>query len=445
MPSNYEDKYNLVYLAMVALGAGVLFPYNAFISAPDYFQNFPIYAAKGVDSSADFKYASIWKNIGTWFVLVYSLPNTVVQLVIALGYGQKMSMYSRMVASICTIIVSMLVVPLLSVIKGTEEVALAVLFLAVAICGMSSAGFQCTVFGLGGIFPSQYTQAVMMGQGWAGLSVCTLRIVTKAAGSASSGSTDSTVYFSLATAWMIVCIVVVVFVRRNAFSRHFVEEFRPEGYVVNEDEGEDEDRAFLKSPGGITNEQENSAAEASPILSSGSKSASPSARQTYSILWRQSLAVFNIFLVTLTVFPGLVTQPKSTLMSQDWFAVVIITLFNVGDTIGRTICRFQAVHISMPLVYILTAVRYGFIVFYIIAVTPAPFRSDYVEIVMMLVMGTTNGWLGSLCMMSGSSDVRLQKNQREMAGNLMSFSLLLGICGGSGAAIILGTFFVKSS
>lgn len=34
------DKYNLVYWAMFLQGTGCLFPWNAFISAPDYFVSF---------------------------------------------------------------------------------------------------------------------------------------------------------------------------------------------------------------------------------------------------------------------------------------------------------------------------------------------------------------------------------------------------------------------
>jgi equilibrative nucleoside transporter 1/2/3 len=33
-----KDKFMLVYIIMAIQGAGTLFPWNAFISAPDYFK-----------------------------------------------------------------------------------------------------------------------------------------------------------------------------------------------------------------------------------------------------------------------------------------------------------------------------------------------------------------------------------------------------------------------
>jgi hypothetical protein len=43
-----KDRFNLVYLIMALQGAGTLFPWNAFISAPDYFKYGEIYFASNL-------------------------------------------------------------------------------------------------------------------------------------------------------------------------------------------------------------------------------------------------------------------------------------------------------------------------------------------------------------------------------------------------------------
>lgn len=71
------DKKNLCYLAFFSLGTGVLFPWNAFITAVDYFQY--LYPAQHVDRV---------------FCVVYQIPNLAV-LGVLLVHNLNLSMNSR--------------------------------------------------------------------------------------------------------------------------------------------------------------------------------------------------------------------------------------------------------------------------------------------------------------------------------------------------------------
>jgi len=69
--------------------------------------------------------------------------------------------------------------------------------------------------------------------------------------------------------------------------------------------------------------------------------------------------------------------------------------------------------------------------------TPVLFESDAVYIIIMLLFSVSNGYIGSICMISGPQMVRSEEAQT--AASLMVALLGLGL--GSGA--FLSNFFVK--
>jgi hypothetical protein len=58
--------------------------------------------------------------------------------------------------------------------------------------------------------------------------------------------------------------------------------------------------------------------------------------------WHILLALFFVFLVTFIIFPGSFFDTKLSFMNgmeseQTWFILIIIIIFNICDTIGRTL------------------------------------------------------------------------------------------------------------
>ena len=184
-------------------------------------------------------------------------------------------------------------------------------------------------------------------------------------------------------------------------------------------------------------------------------------------------AVFICFLVTLGCFPAITLQVQSTLpkdsawSSTFYVPVACFLLFNVGDYLGRflagliqwpkpgkvgsfitlflSIARFVFKHIDYLVIIILTFFRFVFIPLFLFCnIRPAErgltfvaFESDVAYIIIMLLFSLSNGYIGSICMISGPQVVRGEEAQT--AAGLMVALLGLGL--GTGAFI--SNFMVK--
>jgi equilibrative nucleoside transporter 1/2/3 len=166
-------------------------------------------------------------------------------------------------------------------------------------------------------------------------------------------------------------------------------------------------------------------------------------------------AVFITFLVTLGCFPAITMQVKSTLDSETAWAskfyipVACFLLFNVGDYLGR----FLAGLIQLPkpgksggiITLVLAVARFVFLPLFVLcnierdenSLTSVAFESDIAFIIIMMLFSISNGYIGSICMISGPQVVRSEEAQT--AASLMVALLGLGL--GSGA--FLSNFFVQ--
>eukprot|EP01062_Namystynia_karyoxenos_P031116 TRINITY_DN230_c0_g1_i2.p1 TRINITY_DN230_c0_g1~~TRINITY_DN230_c0_g1_i2.p1 ORF type:complete len:686 (+),score=121.66 TRINITY_DN230_c0_g1_i2:84-2060(+) len=221
-----RDIHHLVWVILWLLGAGVLFPWNAFISAPDYFTSYYEYVAESAELNGSQQ--SLWDNIITWFTVAYSTANLLGQIMIVWRGTGVLSISARMLSSLYMLFGSMIVVPVLSYCSVAPDTAFAVLVLLSAFVGICSALLASSTFGIGALFPAQFTQAVMLGNGAAGMTVSAMRVLTKwlISGDTISGKRHSgAIYFYLATAWMLFCVVGFVALRRLRFAQAHVEEF----------------------------------------------------------------------------------------------------------------------------------------------------------------------------------------------------------------------------
>lgn len=150
-----------------------------------------------------------------------------------------------------------------------------------------------------------------------------------------------------------------------------------------------------------------------------------------------ALQVFACFLITFVVFPGTSLSTKFDFLGTTnrdfaWFAVLMITLFNLFDTIGRFAGGYKQIF-TPNTVFALTVFRLIFIpTFVLIQVKANPawiFQSDWFRIFNMALFALTNGYNSTLCMIYGPTLVS-DKN-KERAGLIMSFHLVGGIFAGA--------------
>lgn len=150
-----EDKWQLAYIIYFTLGLGYVLPWNALITAVDYFSY--LYPHASVDRT---------------FAVVSTLVSLFCLFFIIL-YRHKSNAYVRINLGLALFIVSLLLVPLLDVFYVKGRVGLYYGFYVtvgtVGISGVANALVQGSVVGSAGELPERYTQAVLSGTAASGI------------------------------------------------------------------------------------------------------------------------------------------------------------------------------------------------------------------------------------------------------------------------------------
>jgi equilibrative nucleoside transporter 1/2/3 len=298
--------------------------------------------------------------------------------------------------------------------------------------GMNQNGVFAYVSGFG---RPEYTQAIMAGQGIAGVLPCIVQIITNAAGSRRHDGGDhhekggDKIYKSALTYFLFAVLVTLValfsFLRlmsRTAGSRWFIRELR--------------------------------AMQNAPTMSDATNPApEPSAPTHKSVgLWRLflrlkwlALAVYLCFTVTM-VYPVFTVKvqsvhndpaTRSRIFEPELFIPLAFLFWNMGDLIGRMspIVPALARTVDYPrALFAFSVSRLVFIPMYLAcnirSGEGAVINSDFFYLfVVQLGFGLTNGFLGSACMMGAGQYVTA--DEREAAGGFMSMMLVAGLATGS--------------
>ena len=145
------------------LGAGFLLPWNAFITAVDYFSN--LYPDVSVDRIS----AVVYMLVSLFFLL----------LVIA--YANKSDAFVRINVGLAIFILSLLAVPIMDVayIKGQTGLysGFYVTVAAIGLSGLGDAYVQSGVYGSAGQMPERYMQAVVAGTAASGMQILKNKVI----------------------------------------------------------------------------------------------------------------------------------------------------------------------------------------------------------------------------------------------------------------------------
>ncbi|OLL22847.1 Equilibrative nucleoside transporter 1 [Neolecta irregularis DAH-3] len=150
-----------------------------------------------------------------------------------------------------------------------------------------------------------------------------------------------------------------------------------------------------------------------------------------------SISVVAVFLVTLSIFPGItssVTPVSSRPLRKDIFISLGFLVWNASDLLGRTVAGLKPVSKALVphprYISILTWSRVIFIPLFILCNIydkGSVIKSDVFFFFLLTLNGLSNGLLGSLCIMSALE----MSNNRQDAGGFMSLMLCLGLALGS--------------
>ena len=267
-------------------------------------------------------------------------------------------------------------------------------------------------FGVG-----EYTQAIMTGQAVAGVLPCIVQIVaalsipengaTNGAGEESPKS--AFIYFMTATAVSAIALVAFIHLARRHPEHTTVK-------AIGEDlELNDEEPVERKVVGLMT-------------LFLKLKWFSLGVAVTFAVTMMYPVFTQSI----LSVRPA---ESASRLFQPACFIPLAFLVWNVGDLIGRTLPLLPALNFTQRprLVFTASLARLVWIPLYLlcnIRGKGAAIESDFFYLVIVqLLFGITNGFLGSTCMMAAPEWV--DATEREAAGGFMGLCLVFGLTVGS--------------
>jgi equilibrative nucleoside transporter 1/2/3 len=288
--------------------------------------------------------------------------------------------------------------------------------------GMNQNGVFAYVSGFG---RPEYTQAIMVGQGVAGVLPSIVQIISNLPVPKVDEIDGDNGYANSALGYFLVAVFITVLSFMAFFN------------LMNRTAG----LSWLKR------ELQQGADQLSAV---GPESSGP--HKTVS-LWKLflrlkwlALAVYMSFAVTM-VFPVFTAQiqsahdpaTRSRLFDQEVFVPLGFLFWNLGDLAGRLfpLVPFFANSIKSPrALFLFSVLRLAFIPLYLSCNIRGhggslPFaHSDFLYLfIVQLGFGVTNGFLGSVCMMGAGQYVTV--DEREAAGGFMSMMLVAGLATGS--------------
>ncbi|XP_051201047.1 equilibrative nucleotide transporter 1 [Lolium perenne] len=381
-----EDRLGVGYLIFFTLGSGFLLPWNAYITAVDYFSY--LYPGAPVD-----------RVFSVSYMLSCLLPLLLIVLVFP-----KSSARARINTGLALFTLALLVVPVMDAVyvRGTPRLygAFDVTVAATAMCGVADALVQGGVIGFAGELPERYMQAVIAGTAASGVLVSAMRVLTKASypQDAPGLRASAILYFIVGIVVMIICIVCYNVADRLPVVVYYKNLKR---------------RAQKAEVGGGM---------------TGSAWRSTLWSIVGTVKW-YGVGVILIYGVTLSIFPGFITEDVHSEALQDWYPIMLISAYNVFDLVGK----------CLPALYLPengnvavagSFVRLLFIpLFYACLHGPSFFRTEVPVTILTCLLGLTNGYLTSVLMILAPKAVPIHHS--ETAGIVIVLFLVTGLAIGS--------------
>ncbi|CAG5132053.1 unnamed protein product [Candidula unifasciata] len=416
------DKRYGVFLIFGFLGLASLLPWNFFITAKKYFDykfrntSLPVDAVAGDESIT-----TMQQEFESYLSIVSNVSNLLFMIATVL-LVQSISVKVRIVVS--TVLITVIFIVTTALVEVDTDSWQDTFFIVTLVIATVMSGLQSvltgSVLGLSTIFPPMYSQSAMIGQAAGGTFSAVVNILTLAGGGDAVSS--ALVYFLIAAVIIVLSLISYVCLHFMDFSRFYMVTQGSSVQEINED--------ISLNLNGVN--------KVEYFVSIIKK------------VWMYSISVCLVFTVTLSVFPAICSLIKSSsddsnAWTRTYFTpVVCFLLFNVGDFIGRLstfIVKYPGSHRPALLLFF-CVLRIGFIPLLMLCnVQPRHLTfvldNDAYPIVLITLLGLTNGYLGTLCMSFGPIGVR--DEHLEGAGMMLALAMTIGLAAGSGLSML----FVK--
>lgn len=141
------------------------------------------------------------------------------------------------------------------------------------------------------------------------------------------------------------------------------------------------------------------------------------------------VGIILTYVVTLSIFPGYITEDVHSEIFKDWYPVLLITAYNVFDLVGKCLTPLYLLE-NAKVAIGSTVVRLVFFPLFLACLYGPKFmRTEIPVTILTSLLGLTNGYLTSVLMILAPKVVHLQ--HAETAGIVMVLFLVIGLAAGS--------------
>ncbi|KAA8648853.1 hypothetical protein EYZ11_007657 [Aspergillus tanneri] len=407
------------YGVFLLLGVSMLWAWNMFLAAAPYFhRRFESNDWAATHYQSSILTVSTITNLGSVFILA--------RLQKGASYPKRINISILINIAVFTLLAFSTVIAKHVSVSTYFGFLLVMVFGASLATGINQNGVFAYVSGFG---REEYTQAIMAGQGVAGVLPCIVQILSVLAVPEKKGddqpeipqeSSKSAFFYFITSAAVSFSALVAFLALAKRRSHHYP---APDLFADQADD----------------------------CTSDHSPSKTISLWVLFKKLRLMALAVFLCFAITM-IFPVFTAEiesvhdpsDRSRMFEPPVFVPLAFFFWNVGDLIGRISVIIPQLSLAhRPLALFLLAIgRVVFIPLYLVCNIRgrgAAVESDFFYLfIVQLLFGVSNGYLGSSCMMGAGHWV--SEDEREPTGGFMGLMLVGGLTAGS-----LLSFFVSSA
>ncbi|XP_075943188.1 equilibrative nucleoside transporter 2-like [Anarhichas minor] len=433
-----QDRGCLVGICFFILGLGTLLPWNFFMTASMYFQS----RLNTTEESNGTAVVTKEYYFNNWMTLLSQLPLLVFTLLNSFLY-QRISEAIRIAGSLVFILLLFILTAVLVKVPMDQDRFFSVTMAIIWFINSFGAVLQGSLFGLVGLLPQKFSAIFMSGQGLAGTFAAIAMLLAIA--SDTDSETAALGYFITPCVGTLLTLFSYLLMPRLAFAQYYLNksnkyEANTTDELLKESSIVENGKPNANCTGTSSTSKAGSAAEVEvdpgpegPQVEQGQAKAS--VIEVFKKVWVMAFCVTFVFTVTLSVFPA-VTADVRTSFPGNWeryfISVCCFLVFNINDWFGRTVTTvihwprkdsrlFPVLVVSrvvfVPLLMLCNVQSRSFL--------PVYFGHDAAFAVIMTLFSLSSGYF--VCLSMSYAPQLVEQKDAETAGALMTFFLALGL------------------
>ena len=408
--TNEEPKGGLkMEICFIIFGVGSLLAWNAILSDISFFIN---YQGK-YDPSTSFSFCNFALNIVFQLIMVWK--------------KQLLSYKAELLIGLIASIVSLIALPL--VVTAFEKDSIGGFIVTAGIVlfqGLVNAFCSSGFFGLASFFPREMIISLSTGQGISGILMNVIGYIVIA--SVNTGNKDddekigAIIYFAISGLILLLTLITLLFAFKTDYFRYYLGKTKDFNKGENAIETLDNQGITTRSTAGQNND-DILIGEKEPEVKE-----EITFKQLFKKLYEVDLLSCYIYIITFALFPS-VSISQRLFKTGRYRAITIITIYNVGDTIGRSI--ISGIKFTKILAYIIIVGRSILVptlilnFYFDMRLDMNPTLSSIFLIINVVILSITNGMATTICL--GLAPSMVPESMKGRAGSSISFFNILGI------------------